>query len=425
MQYIENDMDDLFLKAAQNYPLKTEAKGWDDIAGALAPQAHGAAVANKKTKRKKQWLILLAFLIVSSFISFYIYTNNGQLPSSGAITKNIPQLKNAEPFDEKISGILANQTSIKTANIIDQKNKIKYKNPAGNGLNIVGKNHLDKKFKQLLSAHTNPGSIENTSEDFIESTVVTNDVLSKGLTKAGIDDLSAVKEKEVGKNKETINTGDSTLEVNAKLASKAKAASGSRGLYFGVVAGPQFSQVKGQGFSKTGFDAGVLAGFRFNKKFSAEAGLLYAVKHYYSDGKYFDMTKAGAAMPVNMQLINLNGSSSVFEILAKVKYDFITAKKSNLFIGTGISSYLLTKESNDYFVTVNGVQQNLHARYENNKGYFLTTVDVSFGGEFKIGKQAALRVEPYWQIPLKGVGVGVMPVSGAGLHIGFIFPAHK
>ena len=425
MQYVENDMDDLFRRAAQNYPLKTEAKGWDDIAGVLAPQANSEVIVNKKSKRKNKWLILLAFLMVSTAVTFVIYTNNLQRLSSNATVKNIPVIKNAERVDETINNIQKSSTTIKIEKPVDKKDKIKYQTLAGDGINIVGQNRLNKNLKQLLSAHINSGSIENTDDNFVESTFTTNNVPLKELTKIGIDHSSAVEESEVKKNKEIINGKDSTGEVNRLPANKVNAPFNRQGFYFGVVAGPQFSQVKGQGFTKTGFDAGVLAGYRFNKKFSAEAGLLYAAKHYYSDGKYFDMSKTAATMPANMKLINLNGSVNVFEVQAKLKYDFITAKKSSWFIGTGISSYILTQESNDYFADVNGVQQNLHANYESNKGYFLTVVDVSFGSEFKIGKRAALRIAPYWQIPLKGMGVGAMSVSGAGLHIGLVFPARK
>ena len=422
MQYVENDMDNLFRKAAQNYPLKTEAKGWDDIAGVLVPQASGGAIANKKSKRKNKWLILLAFLIILSAVSFFIYSNNGMQPSSDAIGKNISGLKNNGMADEKINHVPANQTSIKVEKPVNQKDNIKYISPAGNDLNIVERNRLDKKFKHLLSAHANLGSIENANDNFVESILTKNNI---PLIKTGIDNTLAVQKNEVKKNNEIIHSKDSTEEVKTLPANRVNVPISRQGFYFGVVAGPQFSQVKGQGFSKTGFDAGVLAGYRFNKKFSAEAGFLYADRHYYSDGKYFDITKTAATMPANMQLINLNGSSNGFEIQAKLKYDFINAKKSNWFIGAGISSYILTKESNDYFADVNGVKQNLYAKYESNKGYFLSTVVISFGSEFKIGKHAALRIGPYWQIPLKGMGVGAISVSGAGLHTAIIFPVRK
>ena len=422
MQFVENDMDDLFRKAAQNYPLKTEAKGWDDIAGVLAPQAGGGAIADKKSKRKNKWLILLAFLIVSSAVSFFIYSNNGMRSSSDAIGKNIPGLKNNGMADEKINTVPANQTSIKVAKPVNKKDKIKDKSLAGNDLNIVERNRLEKKFKHSLSAHANLGSIENANDNFVESILTENNI---PLIKTGINNTVAAQKNEVKKNNEIIHSKHSIEEVKTLPANKANVPISRQGLYFGVVAGPQFSQVKGQGFSKTGFDAGVLAGYRFNKKLSAEAGLLYAAKYYYSDGKYFDMSKTTATMPANMKLINLNGSANVFEVQAKLKYDFINAKKSSWFIGTGISSYILTQESNDYFADVNGVKQNLHAKYESNKGYFLSTVVISFGSEFKIGKHAALRIEPYWQIPLKGMGVGAIPVSGAGLHTGIIFPVSK
>ena len=58
--------------------------------------------------------------------------------------------------------------------------------------------------------------------------------------------------------------------------------------------------------------------------------------------------------------------------------------------------------------------------YKNVTKYFAATVDISAGYENKIGKFTSMRIEPYLQIPLKGIGVGSMPVMSAGLHVSII-----
>jgi hypothetical protein len=71
------------------------------------------------------------------------------------------------------------------------------------------------------------------------------------------------------------------------------------------------------------------------------------------------------------------------------------------------------------------VQQYLRANYAENRGYFAASADLSIGAEFKINKRAAIRIAPYIQIPLKGMGVGALPLSVGGLHIGFTLPYSK
>ena len=43
--------------------------------------------------------------------------------------------------------------------------------------------------------------------------------------------------------------------------------------------------------------------------------------------------------------------------------------------------------------------------YKTVSKYFAATVDVSAGYEKNIGKFTSMRIEPYVQIPLKGVGM--------------------
>ena len=92
----------------------------------------------------------------------------------------------------------------------------------------------------------------------------------------------------------------------------------------------------------------------------------------------------------------------------------------NIFSSAGISSYLLTSEKNDYLTLVNGTEQSMAGSYKKACRYFAATFDLSIGYEHTLGTTTRLRIEPYLQIPLKGIGVGSMPVKSAGLHIGLL-----
>ena len=169
---------------------------------------------------------------------------------------------------------------------------------------------------------------------------------------------------------------------------------------------------------------GATIGYRLSKNISLETGLFYSQKHYYTSGEHFSMAKIANTMPANMELISLNGTSNILEIPLTIKYDFNLKNKSNYFATLGMSSYLLTKESNDYLTLVNGVKQTLHSTYTNSSNYFNATINLSVGYEHKFFKKATFRIEPYIQIPLKQMGVGAMPISSAGVHFGIYFPLH-
>ncbi|MGZ5283969.1 MAG: outer membrane beta-barrel protein, partial [Bacteroidia bacterium] len=135
-------------------------------------------------------------------------------------------------------------------------------------------------------------------------------------------------------------------------------------------------------------------------------------KKYYSDGKYFK-PKAGS-MPANMLIESLNSTSTIIEIPVSLKYNF-SKKKNTMYSKAGVSSYILTKESNKYQAVVNGQQQEINTTYSNTHSYFASDLRISAGYQHAVGKKLNIRVEPYIQIPLKGIGVGNMPVTTTGL----------
>jgi hypothetical protein len=50
--------------------------------------------------------------------------------------------------------------------------------------------------------------------------------------------------------------------------------------------------------------------------------------------------------------------------------------------------------------------------------YFLATIQLSGGYERAINAKTTIRIEPYVNIPLQGVGTGSLPISSAGFYLG-------
>ena len=81
MEHLENDMDDLFQKAGELYPLKTTGSDWDAVAGKLLTESpgevHDLSGTTAIPNRRRTWLLLL-LLIPLGFGVFY-YSGNQTL----------------------------------------------------------------------------------------------------------------------------------------------------------------------------------------------------------------------------------------------------------------------------------------------------------------------------------------------------------
>jgi hypothetical protein len=126
-----------------------------------------------------------------------------------------------------------------------------------------------------------------------------------------------------------------------------------------------------------------------------------------------------------MEVISLEGSSNVVEIPARIKYDLIDKKKGELFVTAGLSTYILTKENNQYYALINGTPQNSTVVYDERKTYLAGGMNLSAGYSIHLKKKTDIRIEPYLQIPFKGTGVGSMRVTTTGLNIGITRNLHK
>jgi Outer membrane protein beta-barrel domain len=421
MQHVDQHIDDLFRNAAENYQLKT-THDWDKIAPCLAGSATPPVTAFNR-KNKKPWLIIAVLIPLSSLL---LITLNKEKPVSEAQSaevivpagqtidpiqspvKSFKQLSTNDP--DQLTGSYIQQTQIKAPDLLK-----------------IGERQAKPFFPEEADKTNNA---ENTSTK-----------TDPGAAHTAIDMDQPVTE--VSAKRRPVQTENSTISLEFQTPTKinnkvrlgpdtdqnptafipVKKSPEIRGLYLGLSAGPQWNQVEGQGYNKTGFNLGLIAGFSFSKKLATESGIFYSKKYYYSDGKYFHMKK-NPGTP-SMEVISLEGSSNVVEIPIKIKYDLIDKKKGELFITAGLSTYILTKENNQYYALINGTPQNSTVSYEKRKTYLAGGMNLSAGYSIHLKKKTDIRIEPYLQIPFKGTGVGSMRVTTTGLNIGISRNLHK
>lgn len=410
MQDIEQNMDELFQKAAANYPLKINDSQWDDLVPALLNKAVNPPVTKKTSSGKyATWLLLFISLLLTDGIITNTLKTKKSIPffhSSAENKTNLPVItdetidytnnKSAEkkPPSQKYYtqqtppsiGVNSSQPFIKET---AQRQVTRYK--AGKKKN--------KYSPEAATLYQNPLSI--TGSGTANNTTV---------SVAAISQPSFSEANKTIYEKENLTLKENTIEK--------KETHYQTGIYLGAVAGPLFDEVKNQGLKKAGFSIGIIAGYQFKNHLSVETGFLFAKKPYFSSGKYFSMDKLSNSMPPDMKILSLEGNNCVWEIPVRIKYDFLYGNKNNFFSSAGITSYIMTHEKNNYLVSMNGAQQSMISSYKNMSRSLAATFDISVGYEHTIGKNNHFRIEPYIQIPLKGMGVGSMPMISSGLRIG-------
>lgn len=434
MQDLENDMDDLFQRAADNYPLQPGKGDWESVAKRIMDGDDSPAViVPVRDKRNKKFIalsLLVLFTLVAGWLIFQntrIGTNNNSNKTE-LVKKSQANANNSEADND--NPVIS---SDEHGSNINDKNNTNDNNKNDNN-NIVDNNKSTIRPSYKSSSHIN-SSVSNGSSFFDNSNttqtrkgvVNENEIEENGysnnyfyLPRTEIVESRGISEF----NKSSFeNLISATLNENPDIPGKNKKQAlnikqKNRGIYIGVVAGPDISKVQSGSFASTGFDAGVLLGFSLNRKLSFETGIMWTKKIYESEGKNFSMDKVRSTMPVGMEIDNLTSRSSFIEIPVKGKYNFAIKNKSDLFVSGGVSAYIMTKEKNIYNVNLNGNREKLSGIYEKDNYCVPAVANISLGYERSVSKNLDIRIEPFLKIPLQGMGVGSLPVTSAGLQLG-------
>lgn len=215
------------------------------------------------------------------------------------------------------------------------------------------------------------------------------------------------------KKEEDVKKEEPVAVVKKEPAKKTKTKV-TQPLELGVVVGPDFTRVNfGQG-DKAGYNIGVQVGYRFANRWSVNSGLLYTKKNYTAAGEDFTPPKHSWISYVDLHKVQ--GYCSMFEIPVNIRYDLNSNTQKRFFVSTGLSSYLMKKEYYDYYFTYQGVDRKEPWQRDSTVGYISSILNLSAGYERAIGKNFSLQAEPYFRIPLKGLGYGTMNLDSYGIY---------
>jgi hypothetical protein len=421
MQQMNDDMDELFRRAAENYPLNTGSADWNEVQKKLSAggQEKITAPINKKNY-KSLWLLLLLIPAV------WIYTNsfpgneqkqgNSQvknnagaaqktIPGKGtSVIKTIPAHKDSPAMNHPVNSF-ALRTSGNINNTVSHNQK-----PILN-MAVARANKIILPAEQSFLVTPSRGQ----SADKTKSDVIPDIKNNQDINQAENDhDTAAVLNGDKAMNKP--GASDSNMYWLSKEQKKKNQKQVRPALYAGIVISPDISTVKFQPIKNIGVGIGLLVGYELNKKISVESGLLFDRKFYYSSGEYVNTKRI--SVPNYTAIKEVQGVCRMIEIPMNVKYTIINYGKTDLSVAAGIASYLMQKEIYDYTFERNGWQSQARSIYKKSSSDLLAVMNFSVGYNHRLGNAATLRIAPYIKIPLKGVGIVSLPIMSTGINIG-------
>lgn len=218
----------------------------------------------------------------------------------------------------------------------------------------------------------------------------------------------------------------------------------------GINASPMLNYASNTGNTGVGYSGGISVEIPLSNKFDIQAELVYAnhkmdyLNHRKSEFLYTaDSPKySNESVSPKVNLSSKEATVSMIEIPISLKYNF-KMQEQKLFLSAGISSTSVLKEKiNSIYNVSNRIAENSSNsntttyRYvtdektistEKTKNYFhlIGAFQMSFGGEFKIGENQSIVVEPYYKHFVRPVTTQKTTFSNVGIRLQYRFNIKK
>ena len=177
--------------------------------------------------------------------------------------------------------------------------------------------------------------------------------------------------------------------------------------------------VQGSAIKQVSAMYGIGIGYQFNNRFSIQTGLYAGSKKYAADSNSYYL-KPGYWRMVKIR--SIDADCFVFNVPLAVRYNIVPGRRGQLYGVAGISSYFMQKEAYDYYYSYRN-SDSIHFRRElfGDNNHLFSVIDFSIGYEHRLSRHFSIQGEPYFKLPLKGVGEGKVHLYSAGFMLGLKF----
>ncbi len=410
MQHIDENMDDLYRKAAEEYPLNIRPD-WEAMQRKLYTFEDQQSRISDNTfvgrKRQVSLLALILLIPLGLIVADYFIREKETEIVRNSKDKNIETFRRKVDQKAPVDNAITNEGSKDLS--AQQEEKQKVPEITENSFAAITKNK-----KEIIASISHiKESRERNFANNIHLPINSDLVQIRNFSTESTNTYSAIKQSRVMGEKllRVVNTNVGKQNNESK---RSNAFEKQKRFYIGAIVAPELSSIKFQPVKKKGFNLGVIMGYSLNDHFNIELGITLAHKYFFTDGKY---VPANSISGDNSKILNVNAFSSITEIPLSLRYNINPAKKRTFFTTIGSVSDVIHKEHYDFLYARNGEEG--EGRNYNNKAsrFWFSNVQVSMGYECEAGKVGKFRVEPYYRIPVNGIGISDLPITSIGLNV--------
>jgi hypothetical protein len=207
-----------------------------------------------------------------------------------------------------------------------------------------------------------------------------------------------------------------TINTKSEITKKKTENKNSFKNNFGISlsAGPGISSVHLKNADKISIVYGVGLSYLISKKFTIRTGFYRSKKIYVVAPNDYHFPNGSGGNYDDLQSIDAN--CNVDEIPVNLYYSFGKVNNHNWFVSAGLSSYLMKKESYEFYykTTAGDIYKNDWSIRNKNKNIF-SVLNLSAGYQHTINKQFSIMAEPYINLPLSGIGAGKVKLNSGGV----------
>ncbi len=435
-----NEFDNLYKKAAENFPVNADGANWNYVLEQL----------EKKDKRFGFWMnkkniVILLLLFSSLFFGSYYFFNN---PLNGFKKTQVNEKNILENTfsNEKLKQEITASVYKKILDSLHQNNSIKNSTESLK----KGENHFNQISKNTPKVHTyflqNKKSKDNSKSIFSTSLINKNN-------KIEFDDLeqkSVANSKKINTSTNSSNNILSNTITNIfsqasddsnKIVSSSKTidsaffkspkteeknivkTSSTKGIYAGLLYSFDNTSERKERHNEKGESFGIsfLIGYKFSDKIALESGLSFQNREYYSNGNNFNKSILGATGNIT----TIESENSFFELPINIRYNFFNQKKFSLFSCAGTSSFFINKEKYEYEQENGGVYTKDQIEFSSTTTNIFATINFSVGCEYHFKTLGSLRLQPYYNLPTKSFANSGLSFVSKGVQIGWVYHFNK
>lgn len=173
------------------------------------------------------------------------------------------------------------------------------------------------------------------------------------------------------------------------------------------------------GFTDPGTMFGLGVEYYFANSWSIQTGAAISVKKYRALGTEYETPGWIAARPDDF--IEALANCLVIDLPLNLRKYFTTKKGRTFFVSTGVSSYLMLRETYEYEYTEDRPNWLPEWTIRNRNQHYFGILNLSFGFEKPLGKNLSLGIEPFAKLPLTGIGAGGVRFLSFGTNLAIRF----